>query len=69
MSWRSKTIGEICSLITSGGTPTSTNESYYYPPEIPWLKTGEVNYSRIYNTEKHISREGLANSSANVWTR
>ena len=66
MSWRSKTIGEICSLITSGGTPTSTNESYYYPPEIPWLKTGEVNYSRIYNTEKHISREGLANSSAKL---
>lgn len=59
-------INSICSLVTSGGTPLTKNLSYYNPPEIPWLKTAEVNYCRIYDTEKYISKEGLNNSSAKL---
>ena len=40
--------------------------SYYYPPIIPWLKTKEVNYCRITETENFISEEGLNNSSAKL---
>ena len=59
-------IEDICTLVTSGGTPLTSVQSYYTPKEIPWLKTGEVNYCRIYNTEFYISKEGLERSSAKL---
>ena len=56
-------ISEICSSICSGGTPKSTIPEYY-GGNIPWLNTKEINFNRIYNTEKSITKEGLINSSA-----
>ena len=64
--WKKVKLGEICSRVTSGGTPKANVESFYSPPTIPWLKTKEVNYSRIYETENYISEDGLANSSAKL---
>lgn len=66
MSWGKVKIIDICIKVTSGGTPKSTNSEFYNPKEIPWLKTGEVNYCRIYDTETYISKEGLARSSAKL---
>ncbi len=56
-------IQHICSNICSGGTPKSTVEEYY-GGIIPWLNTKEINFNRIYKTEKTITEEGLNNSSA-----
>lgn len=56
-------IAGICINICSGGTPKSTY-SEYYGGNIPWLNTKEVNFNRIYETEKMITLEGLENSSA-----
>ena len=56
-------IQHICSNICSGGTPKSTVEEYY-GGTIPWLNTKEINFNRIYKTEKTITDEGLNNSSA-----
>ena len=64
--WKRMKLGEICERITSGGTPKANVSSYYYPPIIPWLKTKEVNYCRITETENFISEEGLNNSSAKL---
>ena len=64
--WKKVKLGDICSRVTSGGTPKANVESFYSPPTIPWLKTKEVNYSRIYKTENYISEDGLANSSAKL---
>ena len=61
--WKTYKIGDLCLKITSGGTP-NTRKSEYYGGEIPWLKTQEVNFNRIYNTETFINNEGLMNSSA-----
>ena len=66
MKYKKVKISDICSRVTSGGTPLTSVNSYYEPQEIPWLKTGEVNYSRIYKTENHISKEGLNHSSAKL---
>lgn len=66
MSWEKITIGEVCKYTTSGGTPKSKVAEFYYPPTIPWLKTKEVNYCRIYETETKISDEGLKRSSAKL---
>lgn len=66
MNYETIKIEDICIKVTSGGTPKTTNEAFYNPKEVPWLKTAEVNYSRIYNTETYISKEGLAHSSAKL---
>ena len=49
----------------SGGTPTSTNSSYY-DGEIPFLSISDITNSNGYigNTEKHISEDGVRNSAA-----
>lgn len=66
MNWNTICVGDVCKYTTSGGTPRSSVTSYYEPPTVPWLKTKEVNYCRIYQTESYISQEGLDNSSAKL---
>lgn len=66
MSYQLQQVESVCKLVTSGGTPLSSNPSFYEPKEIPWLKTAEVNYCRIYDTENYISEEGLRRSSAKL---
>ena len=58
-----KTIEEISNNVFAGGTPTSTNPNYY-GGNIPWLRSGEVNFNRITNAEMFITEEGYSNSSA-----
>ena len=64
--WKKVKLGDVCERVTSGGTPKANITSYYNPPTVPWLKTKEVNYCRITETENYISEEGLANSSAKL---
>jgi type I restriction enzyme, S subunit len=61
--WKVFSLEELCSKITSGGTP-NTQKKEYYGGNIPWLKTQEVTFNRIYQTETFITEEGLNNSSA-----
>ena len=58
-----KTLLDVSKKITSGGTPDRSN-SLYYGGSIPWLRTQEVDFREIYDTELSITDEGLANSSA-----
>lgn len=62
-SFKRVAVGTLCSSVCSGGTPKSSVASYY-DGEIPWLNTKEVNFNRIYSTERTISQQGLDNSSA-----
>ena len=61
--WKTYKLGDICKRVCSGGTPKST-ESSYYDGDIPWLNTKEINFNRIYSTERCITQKGLDNSSA-----
>lgn len=60
-----KKLGEICNRICSGGTPTTSNKSFYNG-SIPWLRTQEVNWSDVYDTEIKISEEAVKKSSAKL---
>ncbi len=62
--WKEVRLGDLCYRVCSGGTPKSTCSVYYDGGTIPWLNTKEINYNRIYQTESHITEEGLNNSSA-----
>lgn len=63
MSLVVKELGSLCSQVYSGGTPASNNEAYY-GGEIPWLRTQEVIFNRIKDTEIKITEGGFNNSSA-----
>ncbi|MEH2191694.1 MAG: restriction endonuclease subunit S [Nostoc sp.] len=62
--WKSAKLGEIAH-ITSGGTP-SRNKLEYWNGDIPWVKTGEINYGIITSTEEKITYDGLNNSSTKI---
>ncbi|MCA1990902.1 MAG: restriction endonuclease subunit S [Coleofasciculus sp. S288] len=62
--WGISVLGYVCRL-TSGGTP-DRNRQEYWNGEIPWVKTGEINYNEIRETEEYITEVGLKNSSAKL---
>ena len=63
--WEQRKVSDVAE-ICAGGTPSTTNERYWFPKEIPWLSSGEVNKKRITFTDNKISKEGMNNSSARI---
>lgn len=51
---------------TSGGTPSRKNQNYFSSQGIKWIKSKELNGSFIFDSEEHISNDGLCNSSAKL---
>ena len=64
--WRYKTISQIAKT-SAGGTPKSTEKSYYVNGEIPWLKSGEIRRGEIDSFKNFITDSGLKKSSAKVF--
>ena len=58
-------VQELSNNISSGGTPLTTNQSFY-KGDIPWLRTQEVNFDEIWDTEIKITEEAIAKSSAKI---
>ena len=59
-----KTLGDVTKKWYSGGTPTAGNSEYYDGGDIPWLRTQEVKFSDICETEVKITAEALKKTSA-----
>jgi len=57
-----KTLGEYAPT-TSGSTPPRGNKRYWEPADIPWVKTGEVAFAPISETEEAVSKLALAECS------
>jgi type I restriction enzyme S subunit len=64
-NWPEVALGNVAS-ISSGGTP-SRSEPKYWGGDIPWVKTGEIDYRVILATGESITKMGLDNSSARVY--
>lgn len=66
--WQLKTVADLCSRVTSGGTPSRKRADYYAPAGegTPWIKTKELSDSVIHSSEEHVSEIGVANSSAKL---
>ncbi len=60
--WDINKLGDLVRTYT-GGTPRRDIQEYWYG-HIPWLKSGELNDSRVLSAGEHITEEGLKNSSA-----
>ena len=63
--WELATIDQHFSVV-SGGTPSRGNDSYWAGGTIPWVKTTEVKYSVITETDEHITQAGLDGSAAKM---
>lgn len=61
-----QTLESVCSKVTSGGTPSRQQSSYWQDGTIPWLKTGDIKKNFIYSVDEFITNEGLDNSSAKL---
>ena len=62
--WVWSSIGQ-CFHVVVGATP-SRKESSYWGGSIPWVSSGEVQFSRISKTRETITENGLNNSSTQI---
>jgi type I restriction enzyme, S subunit len=58
-------IGNLLT-VTSGGTP-SRDAAHYWDGDVPWVKSGELLDGDIYDSEEHITKAALAESSVKVF--
>ena len=60
--WEVKRLGEIAEL-SSGTTPSRTNNDFYSSGSIPWVKTTDLNNSILYSTEESVTNKALEKTS------
>lgn len=63
--WSTCSLSKCCK-IGSGGTP-SRKSGKYYAGNIPWIKTGEIEWNEVVDSEEKISQEAIDNSSAKLY--
>ena len=66
--WKVDMLENTCKFLSSGGTP-STKNSNYYAGDIKWFSTKELNDNFLINSEKHITLDAIANSSAKLFPK
>ncbi|MCD2137562.1 restriction endonuclease subunit S [Salinicoccus halitifaciens] len=59
-NWKRLKIAWLFEDISSGTTPSSTNEEYYRDGEIPWVNTGDLTDGKLFSVSKKISRKAIA---------
>jgi type I restriction enzyme S subunit len=65
--WVIESLGSL-TRVYSGGTPDRSRPEYWGEP-IPWVKTGEIKYDWITDTDERITEKGLSESSARIAPR
>ena len=60
-----KKLGDICSNVFAGGTPSTKHEDYY-DGDIPWIRSGEIDFNVLQSSERNITQKGYDNSSAKL---
>lgn len=53
------TLGKVSVRVSTGATPKAGKAEYYYGGTIPWLRTGEVRFGEIWDTEIRITDAAL----------
>ncbi len=64
-SWDLKSIADHFSVV-SGGTPSRRVSEFWADGSIPWVKTTEIDYGVIQETEECITQAGLDRSAAKL---
>lgn len=64
MSWESVPLAREVKLL-SGGTPKK-GVSQYWDGDIPWVSSGEMTQTHLFDTELHVTEEGAKNGTRKV---
>ena len=54
-----KTLGEVSEAILTGVTPRKSKLEYYEDGTIPWLRTNEVRFNNIFETELSVTEKAF----------
>lgn len=57
---------DIANKMYSGGTPSRKNKDFWEDGNIPWLKTNQIGEYQVFDTEEHITKLALENSSTKL---
>ena len=63
ITWGTATVGGVCRKVSAGATPLVTRDEFYSGGTIPWLRTQEVRYRDIFDTDVKITDSALKESS------
>ncbi len=55
--------------ISTGGTPSTSNQKYWENGTIPWIRSGELKDNRISESEKKITELGLKESNTKMFPK
>lgn len=64
--WETKRLGEICSDLYSGATPSTKIEKYWQDGTIPWMSSGEVNKGIVNKVDAFITQAGYDSCSTKM---
>lgn len=64
--WEVKKLGDLA-IIGTGATPSRTKEDIYYNGNIPWVKTTEVHYEDIEDTEEKITAKAIEETNCKIY--
>lgn len=65
--WEVKSLGEVCTQMQSGGTPSRKNSEFWDGGEIDWYKTMELWDKFLFSSNEKITGDGLKGSSARLY--
>jgi type I restriction enzyme, S subunit len=65
-AWELLALGAVAD-ISSGTTPSRENPSYWKNGSIPWVKTAEVDFSLISDTEEKVNEAALSQTSLRLF--
>ncbi len=65
--WKHTPLRDLCSRISSGGTPSRQQPQYFVSNGNFWVKSKELLDGSIYDTEEKITDEAIAKSSAKFY--
>jgi type I restriction enzyme, S subunit len=66
--WKVTKLDDVCSTISSGGTPARKTSIFWEDGNILWFKTKELTDGYLFQSEEMITYEGLKNSSAKLFS-
>lgn len=67
LRWKVARVEDVCLKVTSGGTPSRSNQAFYKNGTIDWYKTGELKDGWLEGSEERITSEAVEASSAKVF--
>ena len=66
--WRKVKLGNLCTTILGGGTPSTANIGYW-KGHIPWMTSADIVNAKTINTRKYITAQAVTDSATNLIPR